>query len=259
MTTYELEQVEPVLTARRRLFRALFRNMMRALVGTVSRYEVEGTQWIPRKGPLLVVMNHLGLLDGPLLLASFPRQLEAVVLDQMLDVPVLGKWLRWYGVLPVRRDRFDRTVLQRSVAVLRSGRALAISPEAGISGSGALRMARSGAAYMALHAEAPVLPVAITGTERVQGAWDSVAEKVSFRGLEQLAFWRSDRPRLELKLIFGRPFDLESAGNSWREKRRALRRGTDEMMERLAALLPSQYQGVYDGALERLGIRAAER
>lgn len=255
MTANEL-QVEPILTAQRRVFRFCLRNLMRAIVGTVSSYEISGVEWIPREGPLLVVMNHLGLLDGPLMLATFPRQLEAVILDQMLDVPVLGKWLQWYGVLPVRRDRFDRNVLRRGIAVLRSGRALGIAPEAGVSGSGALEQARAGAAYLAVHAGVPVLPAAITGSETLHGIWDAVANKVSFRGLGHLAFWRRDRSRLELKLSFGPPFNLEAAGQTWREKRRALRRATDELMARIAVLLPPQYQGAYGEALERFEIQS---
>ena len=138
--------VEPVLTARRRLFRFAMRNTMRALLRTVTDFEVTGLDRVPAEGPLLVVMNHLGLLDSPLLLAAFPRSLDGVILDQMLGAPVVGLLLRWYGVIPVKRDRFDRTVLQQAVAVLRSGRAVAIAPEAGVSDSGALRQARAGAA-----------------------------------------------------------------------------------------------------------------
>ncbi|MBC8254628.1 MAG: 1-acyl-sn-glycerol-3-phosphate acyltransferase [Ardenticatenia bacterium] len=237
--------VDPILTARRRLFRWSVRSLMQAIMRTVSDCRIEGIDEIPAEGPLLVVMNHLGLLDAPLLLARFPRPLDAVMLDQMVEMPVLGKLLRWYGVIPVRRDHFDRQVLQRALAVLRGGRALAIAPEAGVSDSGALRQSRAGVAYLAVESRAPLLPVAITGTEKIHGMWDAAAGKLSLRGLDHLAFWRREHPRLELKVTFGRPFTLEAVEKSWREKRRALRAATDEIMGQVAALLPSQYRGVY--------------
>ena len=237
--------VEPPLTASRRLCRFCVRGIMGGLVRAVADVKLEGIQGVPEKGPLLVVMNHLGLMDGPAILAGFPRQLEGIVDAEMFRVPVLGKLLDWYGLVSVKRGEFDRQVLTRAKAILESGRALAISPEAGISETGALRKARAGAAYLAVLAKAPILPVAITGTERVHGLWDSTVGKVSFRGSEYLAFWRAKRPRLQIKLAFGQPFDLKAAGQSWRERRRALGSATDEIMGRIADLLPSSYRGAY--------------
>ena len=233
------------------MFRKVMRTLMRRVLGTIASYEVEGKENIPAEGPLLVVLNHLSFLDAPLILAGFPRSLEAIVLDHMLEIPVVGQWLRWYGVIPVKRDRFDRNVFRLGIAALHSGRALAVAPEAGVSDTGALVQARAGAAYLAVQAKAPVLPVAVTGTETVTGVWDTLAQNLSFRGLGHLAFWRSDRPKQQYRLTFGRPFNLEAAGQGWREKRKALRAATDEMMARIASLLPPQYQGFYQDTIGR--------
>lgn len=237
--------VEPPLTVPRRLFRHCLRGVMGGLVRSVADFQFEGVQKVPAEGPLLVVMNHLGLFDGPAVLASFPRQLEGIVDAEMLRVPILGKLLDWYGVVSVRRGEFDRQVVTRAKAILESGRALAIAPEAGISETGALRKARAGAAYLATLAKAPVLPVGITGTERVHGLWDSTVGKATLRGSEYLAIWRAKRPRLHIKLAFGQPFNLDAAGQNWRERRKALDQATDELMERIADLLPSSYRGAY--------------
>jgi len=221
-------------------------------------FEAEGIDHVPRDGPFLLVMNHLGLLDGPMVIATAPRSLEAVVDRQMLYVPVLGKILRWYGIVPVQRDQVDRTVVRRALALLQSGRPVGIAPEAGISSSGALREARDGAAYLALRANVPVLPAGITGTETLHGSYDAVARKASLRGWEQLAFWRRGRPRMQIQLRYGRPFDLDWAGESWQQRREALQAASDEIMARIAALLPASYRGVYSDALERLGIAARD-
>jgi 1-acyl-sn-glycerol-3-phosphate acyltransferase len=224
------------------------------LVKLTVDYEVEGTDRVPREGPFLLVMNHLGLMDGPVVIATTPRKLDVVIDYQMLDVPVLGQILRAYGVVPVRRDQFDRNVLRQALGVLGGGRPVAISPEAGISTSGELRQARGGAAYLALRANVPVLPAAITGTETLHGMWDAVAEKVTFRGLDQLAFWRRDRRKMSIHLEYGWPFDLDWAGESWRQRKEAIQEASDEIMARIAALLPESYRGAYSDALGRLGI-----
>jgi 1-acyl-sn-glycerol-3-phosphate acyltransferase len=211
----------------------------------MADFRIEGSTEIPSTGPLLVVMNHLGLFDGPALVASFPRPLDGIVAAEMFDVPVLGRLLDWYGFISVKRGEFDRQVVTRAKALLESGRALVISPEAGISETGSLRQARAGAAYLAVQAKALVLPVAITGTEKVHGLWDATTKKVRLRGADYLAFWRSKRPKLEIKLTYGRPFNVGAVGKSWRERRRVLGAVSDEMMGRIAELLPSRYRGIY--------------
>jgi 1-acyl-sn-glycerol-3-phosphate acyltransferase len=218
---------------------------MGGVVRSVADFQLEGIQRVPSEGPLLVVVNHLGLLDGPAILAGFPRQLEAIVDAEMFRVPVLGKLLDWYGIISVKRGEYDRQVVTRAKAILESGRALVISPEAGISETGALRKARAGAAYLATLAKAPILPVGITGTEKVHGLWDAAVGKVSVRGTEYLSIWRAKRDRLQIRLAFGQPFSLEAAGKNWRERRKALGSASDELMERIADLLPSSYRGAY--------------
>ena len=214
---------EPPLTAPRRLFRFALRGVLGGLVRTVADLDVKGVQGVPVEGPLLVVMNHLGLLDGPAFLTSFPRTVEGIVDAEMFKVPVVT----------------------RARAILESGRALVISPEAGISETGALRRARAGAAYLAVLAQAPILPVGITGTENLHGLWDSAMGKVNVRGAEYLALWRSKRPRLQIKLAFGQPFNLKAAGQSWRERRRSLGAATEELIGRIADQLPSYNRGAY--------------
>jgi 1-acyl-sn-glycerol-3-phosphate acyltransferase len=252
--TARADALKPVLSLPRKGYRAWLKQFFRMILRLTVDFEVDGTDHVPRTGPFLLVMNHLGLLDGPMVVATMPRSLEAVVDYQMLDVPVAGNILRWYGIVPVKRDQFDRNVLRQALSLLQSGRPVGISPEAGISGSGALREARNGAAYLALRADVPVLPAGITGTETLHGMWDAVTEKVSFRGLEQLAFWRRNRPRMHVHLRYGRPFDLGWAGQSWQQRRQAIEAASDEIMTRIAALLPESYRGAYSDVLERLGI-----
>jgi 1-acyl-sn-glycerol-3-phosphate acyltransferase len=237
--------VEPELTGPRRLFRLFLRGAFRAFMRVGARLETEGIDRVPAAGPLVVTVNHLGYLDAFVLAATFPRQLDAVVAAETLEIPIVRQILTWYGVVPVRRGQFDRQVLSRSLALLKQGRAVGISPEAGVSETAALRQAREGAAYLALQAGARILPVAVTGTESIQGIWDSRKKRLALKGMEPFAFWRLRRPRLNIGLTYGSPFDVSAMGRTWREKRRAMREATDEIMRQIAILLPSRYQGIY--------------
>lgn len=240
----EMARVEPKMTPLRHLARFSLITIFKTILMAVD-YEVEGAERVPKKGPLLVVTNHLGLLDAPLILANFPRALDAVVLDSVLESPFLGQMLKWYGVIPVKRDRFDRNVIKQSIAALRSGRAIGIAPEAGVSETESLRKARDGAAYLAVKAGVPILPIAVTGTETVHGIWDHVAQKTSFVGIENLAFWNRNREKPSLRMVIGNPFNLDELSQNWRDRREALRGTTDVIMRQIAALLPEQYRGVY--------------
>ncbi len=187
---------------------------------------MSGRENLPQGGPLIVVANHLAHLDGPLLLASLPWLMEGIALSDLGRVPVTGQLLRLYGVIWVRRDEYDRELLRRALAVLAEGKVLALTPEARMSVTGALERARTGAAYLALKSGAPVLPIAITGTEKIYGAWRR---------------WR--RPRVTVTI--GQAFHLPPVALKGAGRHEVLRQAADEIMLHIARLLPPEYRGVY--------------
>lgn len=218
------------MNARRRLLLGI----LRALLRLAARCEVSGRANIPAGGPLLVVFNHLAHLDGPLILAVMPFEVEAIGLSDLYRVPITGQLLRLYGIIPVHRDQYDREVLRRALNVLAEGRVLALAPEARQSPTHTLERGRTGAAYLALRTGAPLLPVGITGTETIYAAWRQLR-----------------RPRLTVNI--GAPFYLTGPLARGAQRRAQLDAGRDEIMRRIAALLPLQYRGVY--ACPQEGIR----
>lgn len=207
-------------------FRRFACSLFRLLFGLLTRLEVEGLENVPSHGPLIVVFNHLGHLDAALLIAVLPWPVEGIALADLYRVPVTGQLLRLYGAIPVHRDEFDRQVIRRALRALGEGKVLVLAPEARMSVTGALERARPGAAYFALRSGAPILPVAITGPERAYAKWK-----------------RLRRPRLTVTI--GRPFVLPSYGGGSPTRHEKLAEATDEIMRRIAELLPPEYRGVY--------------
>jgi cytidylate kinase len=210
----------------RAIFRRFARFLLRLLFRLFTRLEVRGLENAPAGGPLLVAFNHLAHLDGPLVLASLPWPMEAIVLADLYRVPVTGQLLRLYGTIPVHRDQFDRQVVRRALQVLAEGKVLALAPEARMSLTGALERARHGVAYLALRSGAPILPVAITGTESV---------------LSELR--RLRRPWLTVTI--GELIIPPPRASQAQVRRQQIAELTDEIMHRIAAMLPPEYQGVY--------------
>ncbi len=192
----------------------------RLLARLLLRLTVRGVEHVPRSGALLMTMNHLGGADPVLVVGYTPRPVVVVGKAEILRWPIVGLIVRAYGMLPVRRGEPDRPTLKRLLAVLEAGQALLIAPEGRESHTGQLEAGKSGPAFLAARTGAAVLPVAITGT-----AWKQV-----------LPAWRRGR-RPCVTLTFGQPYTLAPG----------LKRSeaVDEMMRRLAALLPPEQRGVY--------------
>lgn len=222
----------PVLHARRRWFRWALSRLARLVVTLVAESTVRGLEHYPRRGPALVVVNHLGDADAVLGLAHLPRLPEVFAKAELYDLFPWGRIMEAYGVIWVHRGRPDRRALRVGLQALAEGRLLAIAPEGRQSVTGALEPGTEGAAYLALKAGVPVVPVALTGTRNDQ----------VFGALKRLR-----RPRVSLTV--GLPFRLEPPPElSWRE---ALTWGTERIMCALARLLPPEYRGVYAHCVEQ--------
>jgi 1-acyl-sn-glycerol-3-phosphate acyltransferase len=125
---------------------------------------VHGAERVPADGPVLLASNHLGFLDGPMLVAVAPRFTQCLVKQEMFHGPA-GVVLRSAGQIPVNRDGGDRAALQAALQVLAAGGSIGVFPE-GTRGRGDVGEMRQGVAWLALQSGAPVVPVACLGTRR---------------------------------------------------------------------------------------------
>lgn len=198
----------------------------RGVLALLARTDVRGREHAPAKGPLIVATNHLGLLDPLLCGAYLPWHMEGMALVDLLRVPGTSQFLRLYGVIPIDRDNHDGGALLPALDALAGGKIVSLQPEGRVSLTAGLERARTGVAYLALSSGVPVLPIAITGSERAIDDWK-----------------RCRRPRLTLAI--GEPVQFAREAVTGPARHERLRAVADEIMYRIAALLPSSYRGVY--------------
>ncbi|HEX2697737.1 MAG TPA: lysophospholipid acyltransferase family protein, partial [Anaerolineales bacterium] len=147
-----------------KLRRAILTRSVRILFQLLGRVKVTGLEYIPRATSYVVAANHVSIYDPPLILCLWPEMLEAIGAVNVFDKPIQGEMLRLYGTIPVHRGEFDRELIEKMLAILRSGHRLMIAPEGGRSHATAMRRAMPGVGYILDEARVPVIPVGIVGT-----------------------------------------------------------------------------------------------
>lgn len=203
----------------------LLRGLVNALFGLLTRRRVTGLEHIPASGPCVLVFNHLSNLDPPLIFGQIQRlDLTALVAAEYRAKGFHRAMIEGAGGRWIRRGASDRAALEGAIDFLARGWIVGIAPEGGRSPNHALRAAKPGAAFLALHAGVPVLPVGVTGTERV------AASLKRFR-------------RADITVAFGTLFSLPPADTG--NHKQHLAACTDLMMGRVAELIPAAYRGVY--------------
>ncbi len=130
--------------------------------------QLNGLKNIPEKGPLLIIANHLSVADPPLVAVSINRETVFMAKEELFQTRFTNYFIRSFGAFPVRRNRLDRTAMNEAERVLRNGKGLVMFPEATRSKTGGLQKAFPGAAMIALRNGAPIVPIAITGTEKIR-------------------------------------------------------------------------------------------
>jgi 1-acyl-sn-glycerol-3-phosphate acyltransferase len=185
---------------------------------------VAGLENIPPKGPAIMMINHIAFVDPIVVLHVVPRHIVPMAKVEVYNYPLIGIFPRMWGVIPVRREEFDRRAIQGALDILRAGEIILVAPEA--TRSPQLQQGKEGVAYLASRSGAPIIPVAIEGTE----------------GFPTLP-WRQRWQGPKVQVRFGRPFCYH-AGKEQR-LRDQLRQMTDEAMYLLAAMLPEHRRGVY--------------
>jgi 1-acyl-sn-glycerol-3-phosphate acyltransferase len=156
----------------RRLMMLSLRPPARAVVRRRLGVRVHSRDQVPRKGPVIYIGNHVGIMDGPLMVIFAPQAVHALTKVEMFKGQ-MGRLLRGAGQIPLDRFNPDPAAVKTCLRVLRDGHAVGVFPE-GRRGAGDLERFHRGAAYFALVTGAPVVPVVFLGTREPGGHLDSV-------------------------------------------------------------------------------------
>ena len=146
--------------------------------------------------------------------------------DQTVEAQLM--WAPWlYGFIPTNRQKIAPSTIKQAITALKNGEVVGIFPEGGAT-EHYIRPAKNGAAYLAMTTGVQILPMSLTGMNNIWTNW--------FKGI---------RPKLKINV--GKAFFPTPLPNGYKERDKAIKTTGEEIMCRIAALLPEEYHGVYVG------------
>ena len=201
--------------------------MMRLVTALLASCRVAGRQNVPQTGPLIVAANHFSLLDPPLLGATFPRPVRFFAKAELWQALPSRLFSDALGVLPLRRGEAEGAAVRQALSILKEGGAIGFFPEGtrGRARPRTLKPARPGVAFLARLSGAPVIPVAIAGTDVIDSPADIFTQALR-------------RPSFDVRI--GNPVQLP--------RDLPLEEATTRVMQEIAQLLPERYRGPYAAA-----------
>jgi len=215
---------------RRRFIRGLLRSGIAMAAAVLTRYEVIGKENLPKKGPLLIVGNHFHLLDtiGPIHATKY--LLEFIGDIDMPNAPNTMKFLpAAWSTLKIEQGTPNFDALRASEAILAQDGVLAIYPEGHIHPP-PLARALPGAAYLALHVSAPIIPIA-TFSDNNYDLFGTIIKK---------------KRRLRIWTKIGPAFGPFKSNNPDRPTREEIREASRTIMTNIARLMPPSFRGDFD-------------
>lgn len=199
--------------------------LIRIYTRIACRIDAPDLQTVPRRGPLIIITNHTGQIEVPLLFAHLqPRKLSGWAKIEAWN----NKFLHWvfnvWGIIPVRRGEADMHALKTALRALENNAIFGVAPEGTRNRNGILIRAQPGAVTLALHSGAQIVPIAHWGGEQL------MSNLKKFR-------------RTDFHIRVGPLFKVET--NGARVTGQMRQQIVDEMMVEIARLLPEQYRGEY--------------
>lgn len=210
-----------------RMSRPILKAVFRGIFHVLANIRITGKENIPHGRSYVAAMNHVSIFDPPFAAAFWPEMLEIIGASDVFEKTGQGQLLRAYGVIPVHRGDYDRSLFTQIISFLDAGYPLLIAPEGGRSHLTAMRRALPGVAYIVEKTNVPVVPVGIIGT--TEDFWHRATH--------------GDRPALEMNI--GKPITLPEITVKGKAKHEARQANADLVMKHLAGLLPEEYRGVY--------------
>jgi 1-acyl-sn-glycerol-3-phosphate acyltransferase len=188
-------------------------------------WKIEGLEHLPPRGQgMVLAINHLHWLDILIIGASLPlsHRPSWIAKSEIFSNRLFTWWLYQMLVIPIRRGQRDVAALGAAEEALGRGVVLVIFPEGHRSRGGELQEGRSGAVRLAMRSGCPIVPIAIWGTE------------VGVKGVLL---------RKPIRFSIGKPYVVSAEGDKSALNRTSTQ--TEELMLRIAELMPEAYWGFY--------------
>ncbi len=149
-----------------RTFERAFRWPNRILSSTFFDLEVEGAENLPNEGAVVIAANHFSHLDPPLIAVNLDRYIRFLAVDELFaDSRAFAFLLDFFGTIPLDRDGYPLSAMREAIACLEGGGAVGVFPEGRRVERWGEDAPKRGAAWLAWMTGAPLVPVAIVGTE----------------------------------------------------------------------------------------------
>ena len=170
-----------------------FRWVLKTCILVYFRVRRLGREHIPDGGVLLAA-NHRSFVDPFAIGCCLRRPVYFVAKQELFKNPIVGWFLNCMGAFPVRRGEADEESVETALKLLDRGEAIVMFPEGTRIRAGSLAKPKRGVGRLALQSGAPVVPVAITGSERARSGWKIKPVKVHVRCGPPLTFPRVEQP-----------------------------------------------------------------
>jgi 1-acyl-sn-glycerol-3-phosphate acyltransferase len=179
---------------------------------------IEGEENIPKQGPFIIAVNHLSNFDAMMIAVYFPYTVFSMAKQELFFTPIANWFFSGMNAFPIDRGAPDRWAIRTAINLLKGSGRLVMFVEGTRSLTGSMRKAEPGTGFLARKTSAPVLPMAIWGTEKVMERG---------KGLPR---------RAHVHIKYGQPF-MPSGGED--------QEISDSIAKSIAELLPEEYRGVY--------------
>jgi len=203
----------------------LMNRILRFIFQLICRINPEDFKNVPIDGPLILVGNHINFLEVPVFLPHIDHpNVIGIAKRETWKNPLFNFLFNQWGIIPIDRGMVDREAFRLTEEALKQGKVIAMSPEGTRSKDGRLLQGKPGVVAIAVRSGSPLLPIAFYGYEN---------------------FWQNFKrfKKTDFNIVVGKPFRLNLNGHALsRDVRQEV---ADEIMIKIAELLPEKYRGYY--------------
>ncbi len=148
-------------------WRKIFIFIMKPILKSLARINVENIENLPIRGGAVLAVNHLSFFDGFILQYAIPRPIYFMGKAEAFRNPLLRFFMYQIGAFPVERGVYDRGALQQARRVLECGQLLGMFPEGTRTYGQGMVTAKSGVAHLAMQVKCPIVPIAMQGSHNI--------------------------------------------------------------------------------------------